>query len=138
MLRVMQTATGIGVWVAIAAGSAVGGVLRHLVTETVLRATGPGYPWGTLAVNASGSLAIGMVAALASLGVPSAWPPAARHAAMTGVLGGFTTFSAFSLQTTTLWLEGAAAAAVMNVVLSIGLCIAGCWVGYATTMALTR
>ena len=134
----MQTGTGIGVWAAIAAGSAFGGVLRHLVTEMVLRATGPGFPWGTLAVNASGSLAIGVIAALASLGVPADWSSTARHAAMTGVLGGFTTFSAFSLQTTTLWLEGAVTAAAMNVVLSAGLCLAGCWVGYTTAMTVAR
>jgi CrcB protein len=138
MLQHMRQDTGMAVWMAIAAGSAVGGVLRHLVTEAVMRLTGPGFPWGTLAVNVSGSIAIGGVLALVQLGIPGTWPAPARHAAMTGLLGGFTTFSAFSLQTTTLWLSGGSAAAVLNIGLSTGLCLVGCWAGYAAAMSWAR
>ena len=134
----MRPDAGIGVWVAIAAGSALGGLLRHGVTEFVMRLIGPGFPWGTLVVNVTGSIAIGVVAASAALGLPAEWSPVARHAVMTGLLGGFTTFSAFSLQTTTLWHEGAAAAAAGNVALSVGLCVAGCWAGYSAVLAFAR
>jgi CrcB protein len=116
------------VWAAIALGSAAGGVLRHLVTEVVTRLAGPGFPWGTILVNASGSLAMGAMAAIGTATAP--WPPLVRHAAMTGVLGGFTTFSAFSLQTVALASQGQWTAAAANVVLSVMVCLVCCWAGY--------
>lgn len=124
------------VWVAIAVGSACGGVLRHLLTETVSRFTGPGFPWGTVLVNASGSLAIGGLVAMAGGGVPTQWELVGRHAAITGVLGGFTTFSAFSTQTVALLQQGQWGAAAVNVVLSVALGLAGCWVGFFSVSAL--
>ena len=66
------------------------------------------------------------------------WPPAARHAAMTGLLGGFTTFSAFSMQTVTLATEGHWPAAALNVLLSVAVCLGGCWAGYAGVSAMGR
>jgi CrcB protein len=57
---------------------------------------------------------------------------------MTGVLGGFTTFSAFSMQTVVLATQGEWAAATLNVVLSVALCLAGCWAGYAAVAAIPR
>lgn len=127
-----------GWWVvvAVAVGSAVGGVARHVLTEAVVRVVGPGFPWGTVVVNVSGSLAAGVVTALASsLGD---WPPVWRHAAMTGVLGGYTTFSAFSVQTLSLLQQGHTAAALVNVGGSVALGVAACWVGFAGTVALSR
>lgn len=130
--------TGWVVWVAIAGGSAAGGVLRHLLTETVTRVAGPGFPWGTVLVNVSGSIAIGVLAAMVSGGTPLAWSAAARHATMTGVLGGFTTFSTFSVQTLSLLQQGHWGAATANVALSVVLGLAGCWVGYSSVAALGR
>ncbi len=122
--------------VAVAVGSAVGGIARHVLTEAVVRVVGPGFPWGTVVVNVSGSLATGVVTALASSA--GDWPPVWRHAAVTGVLGGYTTFSAFSLQTVSLLQQGHTVAALMNVGVSVALGVAACWVGYAATAALVR
>ena len=130
--------TGWLVWAAIAAGSAFGGVSRHLLTELVTRAAGAGFPWGTIVVNIAGSIAIGVVAALVSLGGPGTWTPVTRHATMTGLLGGFTTFSTFSMQTLALLQQGQLAAAAGNVLLSVLLGLAGCWAGYAGVVALAR
>jgi CrcB protein len=127
----MADGGGVGVWAVIALGSAAGGVLRHLLTEAVTRLAGAGFPWGTILVNASGSLAMGAMAALAVGTGTLPWPPLLRHAAMTGVLGGFTTFSAFSLQTVILASQGQWAAAGLNVVLSVAVCLVCCWVGYS-------
>lgn len=126
------------IWAAIAAGSAFGGVARHLLTESVAKAAGPGFPWGTVVVNITGSIAIGAIAALVSLGAPGTWAPLARHATMTGLLGGFTTFSTFSMQTVALLQQGHLAAAAGNVLLSVLLGVAGCWAGYAGVVALAR
>jgi CrcB protein len=121
---------------AVAAGSAVGGVARHLLTEAVVKVAGVGFPWGTIVVNVSGSLAIGVLSALAdSL---ADWPPLWRHVAITGVLGGYTTFSAFSVQTVSLLQQGHTAAALLNVGVSVALGVVACWVGFAATIALAR
>lgn len=127
---------GLGVWLAIALGSAAGGVLRHALTEAVVRVVGGGFPWGTLLVNVVGSAAMGVAAALA--GGPVPWPPAWRHAVMTGLLGGFTTFSAFSIQTVTLAEQGAWPAAAANVAVSVLTCVAACWAAFAAATALAR
>lgn len=123
---------------AIAAGSALGGVSRHLLTEAVVRLAGAGFPWGTVLVNVSGSLAIGALAALVNSGAPVSWSMTARHAAITGVLGGFTTFSTFSVQTLALLQQGQLGAAAANVVLSVLLGVAGCWAGFTGFAALAR
>lgn len=126
------------VWAAIAAGSGVGGVARHLLTEAVSRTAGAGIPWGTVLVNVSGSIAIGALAGMINAGGPTSWTPVARHALMTGVLGGFTTFSTFSIQTVDLLHQGQVAAAAGNVLLSVVLGLVGCWAGYAAVLALSR
>lgn len=128
--------SGLGVWLAIALGSAAGGVLRHALTEAVVRVVGGGFPWGTLLVNVGGSAAMGVVAALAGGAEP--WSPVGRHAVMTGLLGGFTTFSAFSIQTVALANQGAWPAAAANVGLSVVTCVAACWAAFAAVSALAR
>lgn len=115
--------------VAVALGSAGGGLLRHLLTEGMLRMTGPGFPWGTLAVNVTGSLAIGVCSAFIGAGWPVVWGPAARLGVVTGVLGGFTTFSAFAVQTTGLVGAQRSTQAVAYVVASVVLGLAACWCG---------
>lgn len=106
------------------------------MTEAVVKVAGVGFPWGTIVVNVSGSLAIGVLSALAdSL---ADWPPLWRHVAITGVLGGYTTFSAFSVQTVSLLQQGHTAAALLNVGVSVALGVVACWVGFAATIALAR
>jgi fluoride exporter len=130
-----------GAWVivgAVAVGSAAGGVARHLITEAIIRVAGPGFPWGTILVNVSGSLAIGMVTVFAGVATSSSWPPVWRHALITGVLGGFTTFSAFSVQTVALLQHGQVFAAAANVALSLVLGVSACWAGFAIAVAIGR
>ena len=77
------------------AGGAIGAGLRFLVGAAALRALGPGYPWGTLFVNLAGGLLMGLLAgSLARTNAPEGW----RLFVGVGILGGFTTFSAFSLE----------------------------------------
>jgi len=116
-------------WTAVAAGSAAGGLARHLVTDSVTRMAGTGFPWGTLLVNVAGSVAIGVCTGLAVNAAPGSWSPTTRHAVMTGVLGGFTTFSTFSIQTVALLQAGQWPTALANVVVSVGAGLTGCWLG---------
>ncbi len=105
-------------WVAI--GSGLGGAARLFVGGLVARRIGEAFPWGTIAVNVSGSLAIGVVAGLASApGMSAGW-----QFGVTGFLGSYTTVSAFSLQTLMLARERRHARAGGNVLLSLGLCLA--------------
>ncbi len=107
----------------VAVGGAAGSVLRYLTSVLALAWFGPAFPWGTLAVNAIGSFAIGAMAGADVEG-------SARLLLVTGVLGGFTTFSAFSLEATMLW-ERAPALSVAYVAASIILggllCLGGFW-----------
>jgi CrcB protein len=87
--------------VAVAIGAAVGGVLRYVVGQLFLQRFGPGFPYGTLFINVSGSLCIGIVAQLAATRA-FGMTPFTRVLLATGVLGGYTTFSTFSLDAITL------------------------------------
>lgn len=111
-------------------GSGLGGVLRWAVGGWIGQRTSPGFPWGTLVVNITGSLAIGLFAALSAhegrwLG-STTW----RQLLMVGVCGGYTTFSSFSLQTLNLVHEGQWVRAGANIALSIGLCLLAVWLGH--------
>lgn len=112
---------------AIALGGAVGSLLRFWVAQAVHLWTGRGFPYGTLVVNVSGCLAIGILYVLLveRLSVAPEW----RAAILIGVLGGYTTFSSFSMETLLLLEDGAHAKALMNVLLSISLCLVAVWLG---------
>lgn len=114
----------------VAAGGAVGAGLRHLVNLATLRLFGPGFPWGTLAVNIAGSLAMGLFTAWLVRRTGSS--AELRLLVATGVLGGFTTFSAFSLDFAVLYERGALMQAfsyvAASVLLSIGALFVGLWV----------
>jgi CrcB protein len=111
----------------VAAGGAAGSVLRHLVGFAVLRLAGPGFPWATVIVNVAGSFAMGVFIEL--LARKYVGTPELRLAVATGFLGGFTTFSAFSLDAVVLAERGQGLAAagyvVGSVVLSIAALVAG-------------
>ncbi len=126
----------LGLWVA--AGSALGGLLRFAVSGLVARVVGETFPFGTLAVNVSGSFLIGLVAALSAPEGRWMVAPEIRLFLMLGVFGGFTTFSSFSLQTLTLVQDGEWAAALLNVVGSVALCLIAVWIGWAAGWALNR
>jgi CrcB protein len=115
-------------------GAGIGGAARHGVNLAALRLLGPGFPYGTLLVNVAGSLAMGLLAGwFARRGDPGqAW----RLFLTTGVLGGFTTFSTFSLDAVVLYQRGAPGAAALYVAASVGLALAGLFAGLAVARAL--
>ena len=102
-------------------GGALGSAGRYLVGLLTLRWLGPDFPFGTLLVNVAGSYAIGVVHELGARGGVS---PAARLFLATGILGGFTTYSAFSLDTVRLATEGVWPRAALYVVATSALCVA--------------
>ena len=109
-------------------GVGIGAGIRHLTSMGALRLVGPNYPWGTMAINIVGSFAMGLfIAILARRGGSNEL----RLFVATGILGGFTTFSAFSLDFATLWERGAtlpafgyALASVIGAIISLFL---GLW-----------
>ena len=116
--------------VLVAVGGAVGAGLRHLVNLATLRMFGPGFPWGTLTVNVVGSLAMGLFTAWLVRRTGSS--AELRLLVATGLFGGFTTFSAFSLDFAVLYERGALmqafSYAAASVLLSIGALFVGLWV----------
>lgn len=110
----------------VALGGALGSLARWGLSGAVQRWTGSPLPWGTFVVNAIGSLAIGFVAALAL--ERTLVSPAARLFVITGVLGGFTTFSALSYETVALLRDGqwlaATSYALGSVVVGVGVAAA--------------
>ena len=114
-------------------GGGVGAALRHGVNRLSLAYFGPGFPYGTMVVNVAGSLAMGVLAGLfLARGSSQEW----RLFLATGVLGGFTTFSAFSLDAVALWQRGDSLAFAAYVAGSVALSIAGLFIGLALTRSL--
>ncbi|MEM7069045.1 MAG: fluoride efflux transporter CrcB [Pseudomonadota bacterium] len=117
----------------VALGGAIGASLRHLSGMAALRLLGPGFPWGTLIVNVLGSLIMGLFIAwmVKRTGISNE----IRLFVATGILGGFTTFSAFSLDVANLFEQGemtsAAGYILASVSLSVAAVFAGLWFGRA-------
>ncbi|MFN3575725.1 MAG: fluoride efflux transporter CrcB [Tabrizicola sp.] len=109
----------------VALGGAIGASLRYLTNVGVMRWIGPGFPYATLIVNVIGSFLMGVIVVVLSRKGGTHFAPFL----MTGILGGFTTFSAFSLDALTLWERGdhvmAAAYVALSVVLSLAAIVAG-------------
>jgi CrcB protein len=117
-------------------GAGIGGALRHGVNLSVARLFGFGFPWGTLTVNVVGGFAMGLIAEWLALRAGATWTQHLRLFLTTGILGGFTTFSAFSLDAVLLWDRGAGGAAVGYVLASVILSIAGLVAGMFIVRAL--
>jgi fluoride exporter len=120
-------------------GGGVGSVCRYLAGVQATRSFGAftaaeGWPWGTFAVNVTGCLVIGLCFRL--LPIPVDGPAATRLLLMTGVLGGFTTFSAFSIEAAQLWMRGDAQGAALYVGASFVFCLAGVALGLAIGKAI--
>jgi len=122
----------------VAFGSGLGGAARLWVSTLVSRGTGTTFPWGTLVVNVAGCLVVGILAALFEPASPLHVRQDLRVLLVIGVLGGFTTFSAFSLETLLLVQRGAVAAAVAYVLASIGLCLLAAAAAYVTLAGALR
>lgn len=118
----------------VAAGGAIGASMRHLVGMAALRWAGPAFPWGTLTVNLAGSFLMGVLIEL--LARKAGVSPEVRLFAATGVLGGFTTFSAFSLDVVVLWERGALLAAAGYTLVSVVGAVAALFAGLAIVRAL--
>jgi len=126
----------IPLWVA--AGAAIGGLARYWCSGAIAHAFGETFPWGTLVVNVVGSTLIGIVFVVTGPDGRVLMESAQRQFIMTGIFGGFTTFSSFSLQTLTLARDGEWLLAGANVVLSVVLCLLGVWLGHALGASLNR
>jgi CrcB protein len=118
-------------------GGFCGAVLRYLVSGWVQSASGRiDFPYGTLAVNVLGCLAIGLLSHLAA--TRGLFGPDTRALVFIGLLGAFTTFSTFSNETLNLITEGNLLAALANVGLQVSLCLAAVWGGHVMALQIWR
>jgi CrcB protein len=120
---------------AIALGGALGSVLRYGTYLGAGKMLGMNFPWGTLIVNIAGSFLIGALTGMFA----SVWQPSEEMKLflITGFLGGFTTFSAFSLDFATMWNSGAATMAVLYVVVSVTISIVALFGGLLAVRFIT-
>ena len=118
-------------WLAVALGGALGAMGRYGVNALVFSLVGGRWPLGTLAVNVLGSIIMGVfyVLIVERHILPGPW----REFLMIGMLGAFTTFSAFYLDTLSLWESGHVALALTYIVLSVVLCIGGIFAAITIT-----
>ena len=113
----------------VALGGAVGSIARYLMAGSIQKSTGLTFPLGTVLVNILGCFLIGLLYVwLVARPDPR---QELRALLMVGVMGGFTTFSSFSLETVTLLMSGSYASAALNVVVSVVACLAGTGLGVA-------
>lgn len=117
-------------WLLVFIGGGLGAMGRHGVNLVAARLLGVGFPWGTFAVNVFGSLAMGLIAGWLTMRAGFAWSQHTRLFLMTGILGGFTTFSAFSLDAALIWERGEHGLAALYVVASVVLAILGLFAGF--------
>jgi CrcB protein len=122
-------------WLAVAAGGALGSLARFWIAAVITMLTGPRFPWGTLLINVFGSFIIGLVAGLTAMPSRVGMHPDLRVFLMVGICGGFTTFSAFSLQSLELLQAGEMVPAVGYMVGSVVLCLVGVWTGWLLARA---
>lgn len=127
--------TRLATTVMIGLGGAFGTLLRYWGGLAALRWS-QWLPWGTILINVSGSFAIAFFGTLTASNGRFAASETVRLVFMVGICGGFTTFSSFSLQTLDLLRQGAVLRAMLNIVLSLALCMASVTAGYLTAQAL--
>jgi CrcB protein len=121
-------------WIAV--GSALGGIARYWCSGVAARLFGETFPWGTLFVNVSGSFLIGLFATLTGPDGRMFAGSTARQFVMLGLLGGFTTFSSFSLQTLNLAQDSEWLQAGGNIVGSVVLCLLAVWLGHLLALCI--
>ncbi len=117
-------------------GGGIGAALRHGVNVAVARAFGTAFPWHTLAVNVAGSFAMGLIVGWLALRTQEPWAQPLRLFLTTGICGGFTTFSAFSLDAVLLWERGQVMAAALYVAASVATSILGLVAGLVLMRSL--
>lgn len=116
-------------WLLVFAGGGLGAAARHGVNLAGMRLLGIDFPWGTIFVNVVGSLIMGLIAGWLAFKAGIGWSQHLRLFLTTGFLGGFTTFSAFSLDTALMWERGEAGLAAVYVVASVALSVVGLFAG---------
>ena len=112
-------------------GAGFGGMLRHGANVAATRALSAEFPWGIFLINVTGCLAMGLIAGWLAFRTQHGWSQDVRLLLTTGVLGGYTTFSAFSLDFATLWERGAHTEAVVYVLGSVVLSLVAVFLGLA-------
>jgi CrcB protein len=117
------------IYLAVMVGGGLGSGLRMWISYWSLERFGGAFPWGTLIVNVLGCFIIGAFSELTGPGGAFATPPLVRQVMIIGVLGGFTTFSSFGLQSMHLFLGGNILHGLGNIALSLLLCLGGTWAG---------
>jgi CrcB protein len=125
-----------GMYIYVAIGGAIGTVGRYWLSGIVARLIGETFPWGTLLINVTGSFIIGFFATLTGPDRRVYAASSTRQFVMTGICGGYTTFSSFSLQTLNLATDGEALRAGANVGLSVVLCLVAVWAGSVAANSL--
>lgn len=125
-------------YLAVMAVGAIGCASRMWLSSSVDEKYGPAFPFGTLAVNIIGCFLIGIFNAMTRPDGGFPVSPVVRQAVMVGFLGGFTTFSSFSLQTLALIGDGEWGYAMLNILVSVVLCMAAVWAGQTLAFLLTR
>jgi CrcB protein len=114
----------------VAIGGAIGTTGRYFISGVAARMIGETFPWGTLVINVTGSFIIGFFAALTGPDGRLYVGSSGRQFFMTGICGGYTTFSSFSLQTLNLMNDGEWFRAGANMGLSLVLCLIAVWAGF--------
>ncbi len=123
-------------WVAI--GGALGSMARYGMSGFIAALTGSTFPYGTLVVNVTGAMLIGFLATLSGPESRYFIPASGRIFMMTGVCGGYTTFSTFSLESANLMRDGEWTAALANIGFSVILCLVAIWIGHIGALVLNR
>jgi fluoride exporter len=123
-------------WVAI--GGALGSMARYGMSGFIAALTGGTFPYGTLVVNVTGAILIGFLATISGPDSPFIVPASVRIFMMTGICGGYTTFSTFSLESANLMRDGDWTAALANIGFSVVLCLVAIWIGHAGALVLNR
>jgi CrcB protein len=128
-------------YLVIGLGGALGSMLRFgmaSVIDSNIAKTGSVYYWGTVLVNITGCLVIGFIYTISSTEGRLLISPLMRQFILIGILGGYTTFSSFTLQTLLLAQDGQWSSAAANVLLSVVLCLVGVWLGAALAGMLNQ
>jgi len=124
-------------YAAVMIGGAIGSALRYGLSTWIAEATHSTFPWGTLAINVIGSLVIGFFTGLTGPDGPLLVSPIIRAFITIGILGGFTTFSSFSLQTMLLVQDSQWLSAAGNVLSSVALCLLATSLGIVSANAFS-
>jgi CrcB protein len=118
-------------------GGGIGATIRHLINLGVARVAGTAFPWSTAIINVTGSFLMGVLVAFFAFKAGAAWSQHIRLFATTGILGGYTTFSTFSLDAALLWERGATGQAAAYVLGSVVLALIGIFAGLWLVRSLT-